>query len=125
MTKAEKQEQIEAIASLHARLKPGSKVYTKVTHVAKSGMSRSIQAFYVDSNGDICEITWLAAMALDLRLDHKNGGVKMGGCGMNMCFALVYELGSVMWPHGTPEPHSLRNNEPDNSGGYALKYVDL
>jgi hypothetical protein len=125
MTKAEKQYQSEGIASLHKRIKPGDKVYTSVKHVAKSGMSRSIACFIVDSENDIVDITGYVAAAINCKLDYKNGGLKIAGCGMNMCFAVVYELGCVMWPNGTDKPHGTRNGEPDNHGGYALKYRDL
>lgn len=47
--------------------------------------------------------------------------IKIGGCGMDMGFALVYELGMKLWPDGTPEPHGQRNGEPDSNGGYALR----
>lgn len=62
------------------------------------------------------------AIALDWSRDDKTGGVRVGGCGMDMGFHLVYQLGSVLWPKGTKKPHGKRNGEPDYSGGYALKH---
>ncbi len=112
-----------------ALVKPGSDVYTQVTHVSSSGMSRSIRLFVLStrSNGNgrkripcIVDITRRAAVALDYKIDEKNGGLKMGGCGMDMGFAAVYNLGSVLWPKGTRRPHGIRNGQPDKSGGYAL-----
>jgi hypothetical protein len=63
----------------------------------------------------------LAARAMNDRIA-DNGGIIIGGCGMDMGFALVYNLGSTLWPNGTPEPHGTRNREPDSDGGYALKH---
>lgn len=110
----------EAIERLHEILKPGDTVYTVLKHVSASGMSRSIQLKIV-VDGDIVDITYYAARALGEKIDAKNGGIKIGGCGMDMGFELVHDLGRTLWPKGTPEPHGTRNGEPDNDGGYALK----
>ena len=55
-------------------------------------------------------------------LHHTTGGLVIGGCGMDMGFHVVYNLGRAMWPDGTPDPHGTRNGEPDRDGGYALKH---
>lgn len=121
------QEKQDAITHLRAILKPGQSIYTVLTHVSSSGMSRSIKPVIVDRDpkypGDeITDLTYYASRALGYRCDDKRGGVKMGGCGMDMGFALVYALGSVIWPHGTPRAHGKRNGVPDKTGGYALKH---
>ena len=118
--KQSEREKMEAKERLLEILKPGATIYTVLKHVSASGMSRSIQLKIVQ-NGDICDITYPAARAMGDKIDPKNGGIKIGGCGMDMGFALVYNLGRVLWPHGTPEPHGTRNGEPDNDGGYALR----
>lgn len=69
----------------------------------------------------IMRISWLAARAMDRTIDQNNGGIKIGGYGMDMGFSLVYDLGRTLWPKGTPKPHGKRNGEPDSDGGYALK----
>jgi hypothetical protein len=51
-----------------------------------------------------------------------DGGIKIGGCGMDMGFDLVYSLGATLWPNGTRKPHGTRNGEPDSAGGYALNH---
>ncbi len=93
----------EAIARLRAMLKPGDKVTTTVLHVSRSGMSRSIQcqAIEKDASGApyIADISWLVARATGNRLDDR-GGVIVTGCGMNMCFSLVYDLGRTLFPDG-------------------------
>jgi hypothetical protein len=55
------------------------------------------------------------------RFDRNREGIVVGGCGMDMGFHLVYNLGATLWPKGTEKPHGTRNGEPDTSGGYALK----
>ena len=82
-------------------------------------MMRHIQ-LKIARDGDICDITYHAARAMGGSIA-KDGGIRVPGCGMDMGFALIYNLGAVLWPNGTPEPHSTRNGEPDNDGGYALK----
>lgn len=136
MTKAEKEtERAEAIARLRKALKPGQTIYFVVTHVSRSGMSRSIE-FYIPrlervrdtSRIDgyarrltIERITWEMSRALGCRIDQKNGGLIVGGCGMDMGFHCVYTLGQKLWPNGTRKAHSTRNGQLDTTGGYALK----
>jgi hypothetical protein len=110
----------QAIEYLHGLLKPGSEVLCSIRNVSRSGMSRRID-FYTVSGGDLVMLTHKIADATDNRVSDK-GGLIIGGCGMDMGFAVVYHLGAVMWPNGTPEPHGRRNGEPDSEGGYALKH---
>jgi hypothetical protein len=113
-------------------LHPGMKVYTDVKHVSRSGMSRSISVHVLgnDERGEACiyDITGLVAAALDYPLDRKNYGVKVGGCGMDMCFHVVYSLGQALWPDGFKTREGYWRNEPmsfERDGGYALKKQDL
>lgn len=114
----------DALAQLRAMLKPGDSVYTTVRHVARSGMMRTID-LYVMQDNEPRRITWLACEAMGDTYNRKHEGMRMDGCGMDMCFAAVYNLGRTLWPNGTPEPHGRRNGEPDTDGGYALKKRDL
>jgi len=84
-------EKQEAIARLRAMLKPGSTVYTILRHVSRSGMSRTIGA-QVIKDGEPVDIAAWAAKAIGQPLDRDRWGVKMGGCGMDMGFELVYNL---------------------------------
>ncbi len=70
----------------------------------------------------IRSIGWTAAKAMERTFDSDKSGIRIGGCGMDMGFSLVYDLGATLWPKGTPKPHSRRNGEDDRSGGYALKH---
>jgi hypothetical protein len=104
---------------LRKLIKPGSTVYTILRNVSASGMSRQIDVIIVKRDGprnisnyvaDACGYT-----------QHNGGPLKVGGCGMDMGFAVVYGLGAKLWPNGTSKPHSRRNGEPDSDGGYALR----
>jgi hypothetical protein len=110
----------QACAELRKMLKPGKEICCILRSVSKSGMSRSI-SLVVAIDDDIRNITSLVATALEYNVD-KNDGISVSGCGRDMGFHLVYNLGSALWPNGTPEPHGTRNSEPDSDGGYALKH---
>lgn len=88
----------EAKNVLLADLKPGDTVNCILRHVSRSGMSRSISLL----KGDI-DITYYAALAMGDKIDQKNGGIKIGGCGMDMGFSLVYNLGYCLFPDGFGE----------------------
>jgi len=89
---------IEAQDKLREWLRPGTTVYTSLDHVSRSGMSRRISAHIVQ-DGEIVDITWLVSRAGAGKL-HRDGGIVMGGCGMDMGFALVYNLGRTLYPNG-------------------------
>jgi hypothetical protein len=118
MTKAQQAERAEYLDKLRAILRPGDKVYCVLANVSRSGMSREIKLYHI--NGEAHWLSGYAGKALGLRLG-KHDGVIMGGCGMDMGFAVVYELGQALWPNGTDAPHGTRNGQPDSAGGYALK----
>lgn len=113
----------EAIKYLQGMLKPGDTVYCILRNVSRSGMSRQID-FLVAKSDAGCKphhISHWIARALDYP-QADGGALKVGGCGMDMGFEVVYNLGRALWPNGTPKPHGRRNGEPDSDGGYALKH---
>lgn len=119
------QAKTEAIKNLNKwyGIKPGDRIYTAVTHVAKSGLSRSIKVFVmVDNKPD--NITNLVSKICGYRLDEKNGGVKVSGCGMDMGFSVVYDLSYQLFREGYATNGIGRNGNTsgwDKDGGYALK----
>ena len=128
LTKAEGQRLYKAqtVASLKKKIKPGSKIYTKLESVSSSGMSRRISLYVVapakkGQPAQIANITYSASVAMERKVSDL-GGIQVGGCGMDMGFSLVYDLGASLWPKGTSKPHGMRNGEPDKAGGYALKH---
>lgn len=130
----------EAIKRLNEYLKPGSNVYTILRHVSKSGMSRSISIVCVDrETNEIISLDYFAHIVLDRKIDRNNGGLKIQGAGMDMGFALVYDLGRVMYPDGfvccdireteyNCKSNDHSNGEPrgkglwHNDGGYAFHH---
>ena len=99
-TKAQLAEQTEALEELRKILKPGDTVRTILRHVSSSGMSRSISAVIVNKDGSISQIDWLIQRAGIAKFDRNHDGLKMGGAGMDMGFALVYNLSRAMFPNG-------------------------
>jgi hypothetical protein len=129
-------EKEEARKMLREMLPPGSKVFTTVLHVSRSGMSRTIRVAAME-NCEPQDISPFVAYATGLKFDRDRGGVKVGGCGMDMCFQVVYELSHALYPDGfecvgercPSNDHSNgdRNRSPHHhgSGGYALTKRDL
>lgn len=125
-------EREEAREHLRAMFPPGSTVRTILRHVTQSGMSRSISVVGIDGDG-IDDVTWMVARAMDAKLDHKHGGIKRGGCGMDMGFDLVYSLSRNLYQDhfecvGERCPSNDHSNgdrdyspHAHSDGGYALR----
>ena len=96
--KYSKKEREEALATLRELCPPGTTVYTKLNHVSRSGMSRSITPFLV-IDGEPYYIAYSVAVIFGQSRD-KYDGVRMDGCGMDMGFALVYNLSLYLYPDG-------------------------
>lgn len=123
----------EAIEQLREMFPPGSTATTILRHVSSSGMTRWISVVHNDR-----DVSWLAARALGKKTDGRHGGIKVGGCGMDMGFSLIYNLSSTLYRDGftctgqdfdahcycPSNDHS--NGDRDytphhhNSGGYAV-----
>ena len=100
----EAQEIAEAIQVLqNLGCKEGTTIYTSIRSVAKSGMSRAISCFIVATEADgsnyISNIDYFVGIILGLK-HHKEGGLIIRGCGMDMGFAIVYNLSSEMLSDG-------------------------
>jgi hypothetical protein len=131
MTTRKEREKQEAIDWLRERIKPGDTVYCILRHVSSSGMTRDISTHIV-IEGEVVPISTRVADAVGYRTREVMGSyaIRVGGCGMDMGFSIVYELGRVLFPEGfVPADCGLlygRNRAPatelDTDGGYALKY---
>ena len=97
-SKAAKAEREDAKAKLREWLKPGDTVHTILRHVSRSGMQREIGVVLLKDGADL-HPNYLVAKALGERIG-KRDGIVVGGCGMDMGFHLVYNLGYVLWPDG-------------------------
>ena len=89
---SKQEEKAEALETLKKYVKKDSTLYVILRHVSRSGMSRSISVLAKDPKGNMIDLTFPASVFLDYSIDKKNGGVKIGGCGMDMGFALVNTL---------------------------------
>lgn len=122
LTKAQQTERAEAIERLRGWLKPGkggkgsppavrrgeggTQVFCILRHVSASGMRRVIDICTFDKDGSPLHLGYNAALALDRRYDRKREGVVMDGCGMDMGFALVYDLAHVLFGDGYRLPQA-------------------
>lgn len=100
----------QAIEALNEFLRPGDTVTTVLRHVSASGMSRSISLVIAHAYPDGAtpipfDISYWCARALGDRMDANHGGIKISGCGMDMGFALVYNLGHVLFRDGYALDH--------------------
>ena len=107
-----KKERMEAIEKLRKFINPGDTVFTKLNHVSKSGMMRVIDVFVIKDNEPL-RFSWSVADAIGATYDRKHEGVKVTGCGMDMGFAIVYDMGRVMFPDG----FGIEGNYPNGSKG--------
>lgn len=92
VTKQEKAEAIErlraALADIPADKHGKRRIYANVVHVSASGMQRQIKLYAPTSDGSLQWLSGWASKALGWPLG-KHDGVKVDGCGMDMCFHLV------------------------------------
>lgn len=117
---------------LRGMLKAGDTIYTKLAHVSRSGMYRAID-LYVMRDNQPARITWSAAQLLE-GYDNRHEAAKASGCGMDMGFHLVHNLGYSLFPDGfTCTGKRCCSNDHTNgdrnyrkhhhsSGGYAFRH---
>lgn len=138
LTAAQVAERTEALENLRRRVEDSDgTVYTILRHVSASGMSRSISIIVIGKDGKPDEITGTYARATGYRTDQTHGGIKMTGAGMDMGYALVYNMSRVLWPDGydcigehcpgndhanDPYPARLAGSMRHHDGGYRLRH---
>jgi len=114
-------------------LKPSSIVYTSLKHVSNSGMSRDISVLISTKDGIQCIDFYVSRL---LGYSHgKNGGLRVGGCGMDMGYHLIYSLSRALFNNGykctgkscrsnehsnPPHPEKKKNSMTHSDGGYCL-----
>lgn len=105
----------EAIKRLRKLFPIGSKVSTVVTHVSKSGARRVVKVLAYDKEqGEIRDVSNLVARVLGDKVDDYHGGVVTGGIGLDVAYALVYDLSHTLY-----KDSRSKKVEP-NRAGYAL-----
>ena len=123
-TKKQKAERANAVERLRKFLAPGTTVYSVCRHVSRSGMQRRIDFYTIIHDehygATLSYLSGMIATALGYRCDGH--GIVVNGCGMDMGYHVVHNVGRMLWPEGTPSPHGTRNGVPDTSGDYALKH---
>jgi hypothetical protein len=118
----------DATETLQSLIKPGMTIRCILRRVSRSGMSRVISIMVIKDN-ETYPISWAASRVLGWPYDAREQGVKVGGCGMDMGFHLVYSLGCVIFPEGGPVEHSQRRRQEERegskierNGGYLLRH---
>ena len=84
----------QAKKSLLNILKPEDIVYTVLRHVSRSGMQRRIDLYTFKDNKKIYLSGYFAHLMGE---EPPKDGYKVGGCGMDMGFHLVYTLSSLLY----------------------------
>ncbi len=127
---AEKQEAKDMLLKL---IQPGDTIYTILRHVSSSGMSRRIDVVKL-VDGNYQYLTGYVATLCGYRR-HDHGPLVVSGCGMDMGFAVVYELSRMLF-HGNyycqGKKHCLSNDHSNgdknyrkthkhSDGGYAIR----
>jgi hypothetical protein len=99
-------------------------IYGIVKHVSQSGMMRHITFFTIVDNKPI-ELDWYISTLLDYKRVKGSSGLKVQGCGMDMVFSVVYNLGCALWNNEEAKALGFvsgRNGDttPECDGGYLL-----
>lgn len=95
-------------------LREGSTVYAVIRSVSASGMSRTM-SFYVagtdgDGRPDVSNVTWHVAQILGYTLRDSRYGervIRVHGTGMDMVFAVVYDLSMTLFGNGYALRHGV------------------
>jgi hypothetical protein len=98
MTKKTEKE-ARCIELLRDIVKPGDTVYTVLKHVSASGMSRDIDVFVFHVVDGKIQKSWLSNLMAGAGIATFNRNrecLRVGGCGMDMGFHVVYTLASVL-----------------------------
>lgn len=121
MTKAQDERKKWAIETLGGQhhLRPGGTIWGCIRTVARSGMSRTMTFHVPDESGrGICDITYAVGGLLGEKLN-KRGAIMVPGCGMDMIFKMVYDIGRTMYPDGydCPKAHGGECHSNDHRNG--------
>ena len=122
--KVSKQAQEEARKRLRELLPPGSTVYTVLRHVSSSGMTRAIDTYHFapnpGSSGASMRKIWLSrlvAKATGFSFSELHEALSVGGCGVDMGYHIVENLGYALYPDGFECVGKDRCPSNDHSNG--------
>jgi hypothetical protein len=91
--------QPKPIPEILQSIRPGDTIYTILRHVSPSGMTRWI-APVIYQNGDPRYLSYAIAETGLYPYDRNRDALKVSGCGMDMGFDVVYNLGRTLFPDG-------------------------
>jgi len=75
-------------------------LYTKIMHVSSSGMLRVIQVIAMIKNRPWYISRSVQKVTTYYPWDDKKEGLRVGGCGMDMGFSVIYNLSSELYKDG-------------------------
>lgn len=103
LTKAQQAERALGLEKLRDLVPEGAQLYTILRSVSSSGMSRVISVVVVGNDGEIRNLDWhIDRAGLYKRTPNgaKRDGLKVRGCGMDMGYAIVYDVSSALFGDG-------------------------
>jgi len=99
-----KTEKTEAFERLRKWIKPGDTVHTILDNVSRSGMSRTIRVVLLQDS-EALHPNHAVSTLLGYSRAKRGDGFVVGGCGMDMGFHVVHNLGYALFgeeaEHGT------------------------
>lgn len=100
-TQAERQHALEMLRKF---VPEGTRIFTHIESVSRTGMSRKVRAFVV-SDGDLVELTMYAAT---LRGASADGGLRFGGCGYDAGYEMADDIACAAFGVDSTENLSKR-----------------
>lgn len=85
-------------------------LYTSLKHVSSSGMSRDMKVLTA-LDGQILDVTWYVGRLGIGTIKERNGQrvIRVGGCGMDMGFHVVYSISSDLYRHQDDSGYVIRH----------------
>lgn len=126
--------QAEAVKTLQEwGVMDGATIYAKVVRVSASGMSRHVRLYFIPNTGEITDISYWGAKALEWGYagDGYREGIRVSGCGMDMLFHTIDSLsyamgyGSICQQQGDTEPIEKRGRNGQTIKAIGLRYRSL
>lgn len=95
----ERKKKARSLEMLNRYLQKDDTVYSVIRHVASSGISRQIDFYAIGEDRKPVYLSGYIEDVLPYRRN-KRGALVVSGCGMDMCFHVVYSLASAMYGDG-------------------------
>jgi len=91
----------DTLAAARKALPKGTELYVIIDSVSSSGMSR-VMRFYTIRDGALVEVTRRIEEVTGYNMNRRGNarGLRVNGAGMDMTFAVSYDLGMSLWSDG-------------------------